>query len=95
MSTEAATNLSRALLKDQYVCEMTESMTIIESGICIKLYGLVLHNTSPYLSEKEGEYCRVDGISEDYQSVLRLKNLIEELEVYPVHLREIVEDFLS
>ncbi len=79
----------------RYRCEITESVMILESGVYAKLYGLYLYNSDPFLARQRGEYCRVDGISPDRDEVLRLKELIEELDVYPVHLADIVEDYLS
>ncbi len=78
-----------------YRCEVTESVMILDSGVYAKLYGLYLYNRDPLLAKQRGEYSRVDGISPDYDEVLRLRDLIEELDVYPVHLAEIVEDYLS
>lgn len=95
MSKTAACAVGTDTIKDAYRCEITESLTIIESGVCIRLYGLNLYNVCPYRAAVPGESCRIDGITPDYDALLQLKTLIEELDVYPIHLREIVEDFLS
>ena len=42
----------------------------------------------------ENEFAMFEDISRDYDSVLRLFNLIIEGELSPVHLKDVIEDFL-
>ena len=37
----------------------------------------------------------IDNISSDYKKIVDFKKLIEKLELYPIHLPDVVEDFLS
>ncbi|GEM_PF-4698573 len=87
--------LHSADMKDRYKCTITETLVVIESGVCVKTYGLYLYNESPFLARLQGESCRIDDITESYDQALRLKELVEEMDIYPVHLRDVVEDFLS
>ena len=90
-----ALKLNTDPLGDRYRCEITESWVILDKNVCVKTFGLNMYNADPALAKRSGEYCRVDAISEDLDMVLRIKELIMELEVYPVHLRDIVEDMTS
>ena len=81
--------------KDTYICEITtKKVSIDETGI-ITVYGINMYNRNKNLSELENEHCCVDDISDDLEKVKRLRGLLIECDVYPVHLKEIVEDFLS
>lgn len=82
-------------LKDHYKCEITESLVILDRNVCAKMYGLIMYNTDPYLARQDGEYCRIDAISDELDVVLRIKELVEELDVYPIHLKDIIEDMMS
>ena len=95
MANNVAHDLVKEISVDSYVCEITQSYMIVESVGLVKLYGLCMYNSKPHLAMLEGEYSRVDGISECYDKVWDLKCLIEEMGLYPVHLRDIVEDMLS
>ena len=80
--------------KSTYIYEITESRERI-NGKVIVTYGISIDNRHRELAEKDGEHCRIDGISPDYEKVKQLKALIEEMELFPVHLHDVVEDFLS
>ena len=80
---------------DTYICEITTSTAVLETGIIKVVYGLRMFNSDPRLSHIKGEYARIDSISPDLEDVRRLKSAIEELSVYPVHLRDVVEDYFS
>ncbi len=43
----------------------------------------------------QGKTASINDISSDYQSVHYLYNLVVEEELYPEHLTDVVEDFLS
>lgn len=81
--------------EERYECFITETYLIPEGGVCIKMYGLYMHNADPLRACKKGESGRVDCITDSYEEVLKLKRLIDELDVYPVHLENIVEDMMS
>lgn len=78
-----------------YQCDLTETVLITEDLKMIKVYGLSLYNRKPWMASRKGESCRIDDISEDRSKVQYLKELIDELGLYPVHLKEVVEDYLS
>ncbi len=83
------------VLTERYKCDITESWVIVEGGMCVKMYGLHLYNECPFLAKQKGESCRVDNISDEYEEVCALKRVIEEMDVYPVHLKDILEDYFS
>ena len=89
-----ALKLDSDVLKDNYKCEITESLVILDKDVCIKMYGLNMYNRNPFLANQQGEYCRVDAISDDLDEVIRIRELIRELDVYPVHLKDIIEDMM-
>lgn len=95
MANNVAYDIAEGPSVDSYVCEITQSYMIIESVGMVKLYGLYMYNSKPQLAALEGEYCRVDAISECFDKVWELKCLVEEMGVYPVHLKDIAEDMLS
>ena len=78
-----------------YVYEITECEESIEETGRIKTYGIQIYNSDRELARHKNEYCRIDNISPDYQKVFALKKLIEKLKLYPVHLPDVIEDFLS
>ena len=78
-----------------YCCDIISSEQFVDERGNVRLYGLALYNKQPQTALIEGENSRVDGITESYEEVLRLKLLIDELQLYPVHLRDVVEDYLS
>ena len=78
-----------------YQCDITETRRMTEDRRLVTVYGLSLHHRLPSLARCEGESCRIDDISDDRSKVLRLKELIDEEGLYPVHLKDVVEDFLS
>ncbi len=80
--------------KNHYKCEITESMVILDSNVCVKMYGLNMYNRNPFLAKQSGEYCRIDAISDDLDEVMHIRDLIEEMDVYPVHLKDIIEDMM-
>lgn len=78
-----------------YQCDVTETVRLTEDLRVIKVYGLSLYNRKPWLAGRSGESCRIDDISEDRCQVQHLKELIDEEGLYPVHLRDVIEDYLS
>lgn len=78
-----------------YLYEITKSKILIDEQGIITVYGIRICNTNPKLAEKDGEHCLIDDISPNYNQVRRLKELIEEMELFPVHLHDVVEDFLA
>jgi len=53
-----------------------------------------MYNRNPFLAKQSGEYCRIDAISDDLDEVMHIRDLIEEMDVYPVHLKDIIEDMM-
>ncbi len=80
---------------DIYKCVITVSREYIEETGYINTYGIDLYNADPFLAARRNESCRIDCISEDFEKIMHLKKLIDELGLYPVHLRDVVEDFLT
>ena len=60
---------------------------IIEETGAVEVYGIRIMG--------EGRTAEVDDISVDYHYVRRLFDLIVEEELYPEHLFDVVEDYLS
>ena len=87
--------MAEAVAEELYQCDLTESYVVTEEHQVVRVYGLALYNCRPERACLRGESCRVEDISDDREKVLRLKRLIDELRLYPVHLREVVEDYLS
>lgn len=94
MTARDSDELSINISENAYCCEITCSDQFIDDRGLVRLYGLVLYNKQPWNASAEGESSRVDGISESYDEVLHLKMLIDELQLYPVHLWDVVEDYL-
>ncbi len=82
-------------MKDTYLYEITESEEIIEETGRLKTYGIMICHSNREFANQKNEYCRIDNISPDYNKIVDLKNLIERLELYPIHLPDVIEDFLS
>lgn len=87
--------LYHTVSKSTYIYEITESREKIDGHGITDVYGISIYNRHRELAEKAGEYCRIDGISPDYDRIRQLKELLEEMELFPIHLRDVVEDFLS
>ena len=81
--------------KDTYIYEVTECETFIEETGKITTYGIQIYNSDKTLANQKNESCRVDNISNDHNEILKLKDIMEELELYPIHLRDVIEDYLS
>ena len=58
---------------------------IITEDYMVQTYGIKIIG--------ENEFAMFEDISRDYDSVLRLFNLIIEGELSPVHLKDVIEDF--
>ncbi len=95
MRNNTAYQWDYAMQEDRYLCEITRTTMILEDKRWIDLYGLRLYNVIPHKTVQDGEAVRVDGITDSLEEIGKLKQLIDELGVYPVHLKEIVEDYLS
>lgn len=78
-----------------YTYEIIESQNFIEDIGLVTVYGIQIYNSDAVLAQNYGEHSHIDDISPVYDDVKRLKDLMEELELYPVHLRDVAEDFLS
>lgn len=78
-----------------YIYEVTENVELLENAGIMTVYGIEIRNANPLLAQNDGEYACIDNISPVYEDVKHLKDLMEELELYPVHLQNVVEDFLS
>ncbi len=89
-----ALKLDNDAVKDHYNCEITESFVILEKNVCVKMYGLNMYNRDPFLAKKRGEYCRVDAVTDDLDEILRIRRLVLEMDVYPVHLNDVIEDMM-
>lgn len=83
------------LPEDIYKCDITISLEYVEERGYITSYGINLYNINPSLAAIKGESCRIDCISEDLEKVIYLQELINETKLYPVHLMDVVEDWLS
>ncbi len=81
--------------EERYICRLTQSYIYIEDYGKVKVYGISLCNSNAQKAMLDGEHCEIQDISCDKESVLRLVHLINECNVYPVHLKEIAEDFIS
>lgn len=92
---QAVDLIQYAPYQHKYRCRITESLTVVESGVCVITYGLYLRHRDPLIAQQMGEEEWVDAISTSYEEVLTLKQLIEEMDVYPCHLKDVIEDYLS
>lgn len=59
---------------------------IITEDYMVQTYGIKIIG--------ENEFAMFEDISRDYDSVLKLFHLIIEGELSPVHLKDVIEDFL-
>ena len=80
---------------DTYIYEITESVDFVEDTGSIKTYGIRIYNADKKIAGRKNESCRVDSISPDYPKIAAFKQMLEEFGLYPIHLRDVVEDFLS
>lgn len=78
-----------------YVYELTSRKEYVEDLGEVLLYGIRIYNSIPEISLLEGESSRVDGISDNIDEVKNLCKILEEEKVFPVHLIDIIEDYLS
>lgn len=81
--------------RSEYLYEITKSKKLIEDKGVINVYGIYIHNSDSRLAKNKGESCLIEDISPSLNEVKKLKNLMEELELSPLHLYDVVEDFLS
>ncbi len=88
-------NISIYPKTDNYICEITKSEIVVEEVGEVTVYGIRLYNKIPEKALLTNEACTIEDISPDFDSVCLLKQMIDELGIEPVHLRDIVEDFLS
>ena len=65
----------------------------IEETGKIMSYGIKICNSDKELAKQKNEYCRIDNISPDRNKIIEFKKLLEDLELYPIHLLDVVEDF--
>ncbi len=79
---------------DEYICEIIKNAVFIEDTGFICVYGINMYNSNPVLAKADGEHCRIEGISENLEKVQKLVNRIIKYNIYPIHLKDIVEDFL-
>lgn len=82
-------------LNNTYICEVTKTTVSIEDAGDITVYGINMYNSNKELANLPGEYCCIEDISDDFEKVKHLCDCLIELNVYPVHLKNIIEDFLS
>ena len=73
--------------KGDNIYTLSVSTAIIEETGAVEVYGIRIMG--------EGRTAEVDDISVDYHYVRRLFDLIVEEELYPEHLFDVVEDYLS
>ncbi len=77
-----------------YTYEITKTQEYVEEVGMTEVYGIQISNANQKLARKKGESCRIDGISPVYREIEQFRALLEEMELYPVHLKDVVEDFL-
>lgn len=87
-------NISSDEKENKYICEITRKKVFIEDTGNITVYGINMYNRNENLAMLENEHCCIDDISEDLKTVEKLVSLLTECDVYPVHLKDIVEDFI-
>lgn len=78
-----------------YCCDIVCSEIYIEDHGNTAVYGLSLYNADPVIALQKGESCTVLNISDDIKKVLRLKEMAEKYQLFPVHLKDLADDFLS
>ena len=82
-------------MKSIYIYEITESEEFVEETGKITSYGIQIYNSDRELAKQKNESCRIENISPDRNKIVEFKKLVEELELYPIHLPDAVEDFLA
>ena len=82
-------------MKNTYIYEITESEEFVEETGKITSYGIHIYNSDRELAKQKNESCRIENISPDRNKIVEFKKLVEELELYPIHLPDAVEDFLA
>lgn len=95
MLNNVAHQINHAQSQDHYNFELTSTHIITDNNQVIKSYGIHIYNAKKYLLSNPNESCRIDDISIDREEVLNLIRLINDLDVSPIHLPEIIEDYLS
>ncbi len=73
--------------KENNVYTLSASTAIIEEVGAVEVYGIQIRG--------EGRQAEVKDISEDYSYVKKLFDLMVEETLYPEHLLDVVEDYLS
>ena len=81
--------------ENSYLCEIIQSEITIEEIGSVTVYGLKLYHRDPDTAKLDGESCTVEDICDDIEPVRHLQKLITELDVSPLHLKDIAEDFVS
>lgn len=76
----------------EYIYEVTEKQCFLEEKGMRKLYGIRIYHKEKLKFKEESE---VDEISDDFEEVRKLCSVLQENDVYPIHLAEIIEDYLS
>lgn len=79
----------------EYECEIITTKFFIDQNEPVNVYGLRLFNKDTKKRSEEDEYCTIEDISDNYEIVSQLKQLIDELGVFPPQLYEVVEDYLA
>ena len=82
-------------MKSIYIYEITESEEFVEETGKITSYGIKICNSDRELAKQKNESCCIENISPDRNKIVEFKKLVEELELYPIHLPDAVEDFLA
>ena len=82
-------------LKSTYICEITENNMFFEETGNITVYGINMYNRNRKIAGLDGEHYRIEDISEDIEKVRGLCYMLMKYDVYPAHLKDIVEDMLS
>ena len=77
-----------------YICKIISKNLFVEKTGNITVYGINMYNRDEKLAMDENEHCCIEDISEDFKKVYKLRELLVECDVYPIHLKDIVEDFL-
>ena len=78
-----------------YCCDIVCSEIYVEGRGNVTVYGLSIYNADPQAASQKGESCTVENISEDLETVRELKEKAEKYQLFPVHLKDVVDDFLS
>lgn len=79
----------------EYECEIITTKLFIKQNEPVDVYGLRLFNKDEKRLYDEDECCTIEDISENFEIVSQLKQLIDELGVFPPQLYEVVEDYLA